>query len=158
MMFARRLAPEGTSSPPLLAHQLSSMSVEGGRATRRYSTVDDTDGMMLFTYTKVQRLSNVSDPRSSPASVGGPRRGRNTRTSKGARSSLLAEVSTVEGGQGSKGPVNRVTDDGRDDEEGGEAVEEDDNLNKAAIEKDASKGPKGTASKNSVARRSGRKR
>ena len=45
IMFARRLAPEGTSSPPLLAHQLSGMSVEGGRTTRRYSTVDDTDGM-----------------------------------------------------------------------------------------------------------------
>lgn len=44
-MFARRLAPEGTSSPPLLAHQLSGMSVEGGRATQRYSTVEDTDGM-----------------------------------------------------------------------------------------------------------------
>ena len=113
---------------------------------------------MLFTCTKVRRLSNVSDPRSSPASVGGPKKGRNTRTSKGARTSLLAEVSTVEGGQGSKGPVNRGTDDGQDDEEGGEAVEEDDNRNKAALQKDTSKGSKGSASKNSVARRSGRKR
>lgn len=45
MMFAKRLAPDGTSSPPLLAHQLSGMPVEVGRAARRYSTVDDTDGM-----------------------------------------------------------------------------------------------------------------
>lgn len=44
MMFAKRLAPEGTSSPPILAHQLAGMSVEVGRAARRYSTVDDTDG------------------------------------------------------------------------------------------------------------------
>lgn len=42
--FAKRLAPEGSSSPPSLSHQLSSLSVEGGRAVRRYSTVDDTDG------------------------------------------------------------------------------------------------------------------
>ena len=45
MMFAKRLAPQETSSPPLLAHQLSGMSVEVRRAARRYSTVDDTDGM-----------------------------------------------------------------------------------------------------------------
>ena len=55
--------------------------------------------------------------------------------------------------------MKRVTDDGQDDEEGGEAVEEDENRNRAAtMQKDASKGSKGTASKNSVARRSGRKR
>lgn len=46
MMFAKRLAPEGTSSPPLLSHQLSGVSFESGRAARRYSTVDDTDGML----------------------------------------------------------------------------------------------------------------
>lgn len=51
-MFARRLAPEGTSSPPLLAHQLSGMSVEGGRAARRYSTVEDTDGMHTLVYAR----------------------------------------------------------------------------------------------------------
>lgn len=90
MMFARRLEPEGTSSPPILAHQLSGMSIEGGRAARRYSTVDDTD-----------------DPRSSPASVGGQRRGRNTRASRGMRTSLLAEVSTVGERQGSKGSMNQ---------------------------------------------------
>lgn len=45
MMFAKRLEPEGTSSPPILAHQLSGIAVEVGRAARRYSTVDDTDGM-----------------------------------------------------------------------------------------------------------------
>ena len=113
---------------------------------------------MLFTCTSVPRLSNISDPRSSPASVGGPKRGRNTRTSKGTRTSLLAEVSTVEGGQGSKGSVKQGTDDGQDDEEGGEAVEEDDSRKKVAMQKDTSKGSRGTASKNSMARRSGRKR
>ena len=52
MMFARRLAPEGTTSPPLLAHQLSGMSLEGGRAARRYSTVDDTDGMRVHLFAR----------------------------------------------------------------------------------------------------------
>ena len=112
---------------------------------------------MLFTCTKARRLNSISDPRSSPASVGGPRKGRNTRTSKGTRTSLLAEVSTVEGGSRSKGSVHRGTDDGQDDEEGGEGIEEDDNRNKAVM-KDTSKGSKGNVSKNSVARRSGRKR
>lgn len=45
MMFAKRLASDGPSSPPLLAHQFSGTSVEGARVARRYSTVDDTDGM-----------------------------------------------------------------------------------------------------------------
>ena len=54
--------------------------------------------------------------------------------------------------------MNRCTDDGQDDEEGGEAIEEDDNRNKAAMQKDTSKASRGSASKNSVARRSGRKR
>lgn len=44
MMFAKRLAPGGTSSPPVLVHQLSGISLEGGRAARGNSTVDDTDG------------------------------------------------------------------------------------------------------------------
>lgn len=52
MMFARRVAPEGTTSPPLLAHQLSAMSLEGGRAARRYSTVDDTDGMHAYLFVR----------------------------------------------------------------------------------------------------------
>lgn len=142
MMFAKRLAPEGTSSPPLLAHQLSGMSVEGGRAARRYSTVDDTD-----------------DPRSSPASMSGQKMGRNTRTSKGTRTSLLAEVSTVGGRQGSKGSVGHGTEDGqKEDEEDGEAMEEDEEDGKAATPKDTSKASKGNASRNNASRRSGRKR
>ena len=98
------------------------------------------------------------DPRSSPASTGGHKKGRNTRASKGTRTSLLAEVSTVGGGKENKESANQGTDDGQDDEEGGEAVEEDENDNKAATQKDTSKGSKGTASKSGVARRSGRKR
>ncbi len=44
--FARRLASEGSSSPPSLPHQLSSLSlVGGGRSATRHSTVDDTDGL-----------------------------------------------------------------------------------------------------------------
>ncbi|KAM0797297.1 CT20 family protein [Usnea florida] len=139
LMFAKRLASDGTSSPPLLAHQFSS----GARAARRYSTVDDTD-----------------DPRSSPASISGQKPGRTTRTSKGARTSLLAEVSTVEEGQESKGSMNQGADEGQnDDEEDGVATEEDENDSKAApTVKSTSKASKGAASKISGARRSGRKR
>ena len=54
--------------------------------------------------------------------------------------------------------MKQGTDDGQDDEEGGEAVEEDDSRKKVAMQKDTSKGSRGTASKNSMARRSGRKR
>ncbi|KAF6220585.1 hypothetical protein HO133_003018 [Letharia lupina] len=146
MMFGKRLAGEGTSSPPLLAHQLSGMSVEGGRAARRYSTVDDTD-------------VNVPDPRSSPASISGQKISRNTRTSKGTRTSLLAEVSTIGGRQGSKGSVDQGTDDGqKDDEDDGEAMGEDENDSKAATLKDTSKASKGAAIKSNASRRSGRKR
>ena len=60
IMFAKRLAPEGTSSPPLLAHQLSGMSIEGGRAPRRYSTVDDTDGMYAHVFSQLVGLSRFS--------------------------------------------------------------------------------------------------
>ena len=92
-------------------------------------------------------------------SVGGPKKGRNTRASKGTRTSLLAEVSTVGGRQGSKGSVDQGIDDSqKDEEEGGEAMEEDENDDKAAMLKDSSKASKGIASKNTASRRSGRKR
>ena len=57
LMFAKRLASDGTSSPPLLAHQFSGASVDGTRAVRRYSTVDDTDGMHPQQFARVRMLS-----------------------------------------------------------------------------------------------------
>lgn len=44
MMFSRRLAPEGSSSPPSLAHQLSSGN---GTTAQRQTTMDDTDGGLI---------------------------------------------------------------------------------------------------------------
>lgn len=160
MMFAKRLAPEGTSSPPLLGHQLSGISVEGGRAIRRHSTVDDTDGKHAKQSAWKRRGSaDFPDPRSSPASISGQRLGRNTRTSKGTRTSLLAEVSMVGGRQGSKGSVDQGTDDGqKEDEEDGEAMEEDEGDIKAVRPKDTSKVSNRAASRNNVSRRSRRKR
>ncbi len=160
MMFAKRLASEGTSSPPLLAHQLSGTSVEGGRVVRRYSTVDDTDGMHAhYSARKRGSLENSPDPRSSPASISGQRLGRTTRTSKGTRTSLLAEVSTVGGRRGRRGSVDQGTEDGqKEDEEDGEAMEDDENDSKAVTLKDTSKASKRAASKNNASRRSGRKR
>lgn len=105
------------------------------------------------------RLVNVPDPRSSPASISGQKISRNTRTSKGTRTSLLAEVSTIGGRQGSKGSVDQGTDDGqKDDEDDGEAMGEDENDSKAATLKDTSKASKGAAIKSNASRRSGRKR
>lgn len=55
--------------------------------------------------------------------------------------------------------MDQGTDDGqRDDEEGGEAMEEDEKDVKAATPKDISKASKGAASKNTASRRSGRKK
>lgn len=55
--------------------------------------------------------------------------------------------------------MDQGTDDGqKDDEEGGEAMEEDEKDIKAATPKDISKASKGTASKNTGSRRSGRKK
>ena len=102
------------------------------------------------------------DPRSSPASVSGQRIGRNTRASKGTRTSLLAEVSTVGGRQGNKGSTERGPDEGqKEDEDGGDAMEEEENESKASVQKDASKVSKGPALKHNThntSRRSGRKR
>ncbi|TPX24164.1 hypothetical protein DIZ76_013507 [Coccidioides immitis] len=70
MMFERRLAPEGSSSPPSLPVP-----------SRRESTIADTD-----------------EPRSSPApSRGGRRRGRAARRTIGTRSSRLSEKASVNG-------------------------------------------------------------
>lgn len=52
MTFARRLEAEGTSSPPSLPYQLTGGL---GRAARRHSTVEDTDGPTLHTFHKFVR-------------------------------------------------------------------------------------------------------
>ena len=55
--------------------------------------------------------------------------------------------------------MDQGTDDGqKDEQEGGEAMAEDEHDSKAAMLKDTSKASKGTVSKNSATRRSGRKR
>lgn len=41
LMFAKRLKPEGSFSPPLLPNRLS---VDSGAPVRRQSTIEDTDG------------------------------------------------------------------------------------------------------------------
>ncbi|EEH37174.2 hypothetical protein PAAG_07730 [Paracoccidioides lutzii Pb01] len=97
MMFERRLAPEGTSSPPI--------SLTGG--SRRASTAADTD-----------------EPRSSPAPSRGRRGNRSTRAAtRGTRSSRLhAEVGNGKGRQNNKASPAKEEDTG---EEGGEEDVED---------------------------------
>ena len=51
-----------------------------------------------------------------------------------------------------------IDDDQKDDEEGGEAVEEDEKDRKATKPKDAGKASKAIAPKNSASRKSGRRR
>ncbi|PGH32647.1 MRG-binding protein [[Emmonsia] crescens] len=113
MMFERRLAPEGSSSPP--------MSLAGGSG--RASTVADTD-----------------EPRSSPAPSRGRRANRNTRaTTRGTRSSRLhAEAENGKGRHNNKASPAKDEDTAEDgeeeegDEEGTETGEGEDTDTQAA--------------------------
>ncbi|KAL6719866.1 hypothetical protein ACLMJK_001787 [Lecanora helva] len=136
--FARRLASEGSSSPPSLPHQLSNLPSGSVRVTR-YSTVEDTD-----------------EPRSSPASARGTPTGRNTRTAKGTRGSRLAEVTLPGRRRTSKGSVEQGTEEEEpeDGDEDAMDVDEDDTKSAPKGRGKAAKGAKGTGS----TRRSGRKK
>ena len=152
MTFERRLASEGSSSPPSLPYQLSNLPVESRRAARRYSTVDDTDGRWTQSALQHALLTLEVEPRSSPASLRGTPTGRNKRASKGTRGSKLAEVSVPGGRQGSKGSVDQGTEEDEDDD--AMDVDEDDSK---PISKNKGKGSKGGRAKGNT-RRSGRKR
>ena len=163
LTFARRLDPEAPSSPPLLPHQLSNTPIESGRAARRYSTVDDTDGMHTL-QPMIQRahqpLTPSTEPRSSPASTTrGTPTGRSTRASKNTRSSRLAEVSLPGGGgrQVSKAPGDQGTEEEVKGEDGGDddGMDVDEDENKVTMHVDKGKASKGALGKVSK-RRSGR--
>lgn len=110
MMFARRLAPDGSSSPPMSAT----------RSSQRASTVPDTDGRWKSTY----NISNNADraqllePRSSPAPA---RRGRGKRaarpTTRGTRSSKLSRQTESSKGRQSDKAGSVDTDEKADDGE-----------------------------------------
>ena len=53
-MFSRRLAPEGSSSPPSLSQQPSS---ESGTVAPRQATIEDTDGINISIQKKHGKLS-----------------------------------------------------------------------------------------------------
>ncbi|KAG5291932.1 CT20 family protein [Histoplasma ohiense] len=107
MMFKRRLAPEGSSSPP--------MSIAGGSV--RASTIADTDELS-----------------SSPAPSRGRRANRSTRAiTRGTRFSRLhAEAENGKGRQNNKASPHKEEDTAEDgegeegDEEGTETAEEED--------------------------------
>jgi len=109
-MHERRLAPEGSSSPPALEHQLSTESHEG--FTRR-STIEDSE-----------------EPRSSPASVRGAKATRGRRG--GRRSTLLQEEATPKARSTSK--TTEASGDGGEQEE---EDEEDDNEDTGGNESEA---------------------
>ncbi|KAI4133606.1 MAG: hypothetical protein LQ338_000118 [Usnochroma carphineum] len=97
MMFERRLArkpspsPSGSAPPP----SASSTSVV---ATRRASTVDDTEGLSDINWasnaTEADGFHAV-DPRSSPASTRDTRAAKTSRTTRTTRRSQLNEVSSL---------------------------------------------------------------
>ncbi|MCJ1370384.1 hypothetical protein MMC20_001597 [Loxospora ochrophaea] len=100
MMFNKRLAPDGHSSPPSLAHQLSN---DSSREFRMPSTIEDTE-----------------EPRSSPASSRGTKSMRASRRGKSMRSSRLQESAPPSARRGSKASL-----DNKDQEEDREQNEED---------------------------------
>ena len=149
-MFARRLKPEGSSSPPSLPHQLS---LEGGRALR-HSTVDDTDGEHSPSPLRdLNAQMTISDARSSPASIRRQPAGRNTRASKGSRTSQLRTRG------GSMASVDQVTeDDQRDDEEAGDAMEVGEDDSKDPLLKNTISNVLKLVAAKSSTRKSGRRR
>ena len=158
MTFARRVDPQGSSSPPSLSHQFSSAPAVAGKMVRRYSTVDDTDGISTHSLKQRFLLIYVSEPRSSPASTRGTPSGRNKRASKGTRSSRLAEVSLPGRRRASKAAVNKATDKEENDEEDhDDSMDIDEDEDRATPLKDKSKASKGARKKVST-RRSERNR
>jgi MRG-binding protein len=126
MMHERRLAPEGSFSPPTLEHQLSTESHEG--FTRR-STIEDSEG--VFTWmVLIQAKAYDLEPRSSPASVRGAKATRGRRG--GRRSALLQEEATPKARSTSK--TAEASGDGGEQEE---EDEEDDNEDTGGNESEA---------------------
>ncbi|KAI4254969.1 MAG: hypothetical protein LQ352_002795 [Teloschistes flavicans] len=99
-MFERRLAPEGSASPPASTRPPSAGSTSM-TATRRNSTVEDTE-----------------DPRSSPASVRDTRASRGPRGMRSTRRSQLNEVSSLaEPSKPSKASVAQASAEAPNEEE-----------------------------------------
>ncbi|MCJ1474481.1 hypothetical protein MMC13_003139 [Lambiella insularis] len=105
LMFERRLAHQGSSSPPALPHQLPNGSNNG---RRRPSVIDDSEG-----------------PRSSSVSIRGMKSARGKR---GVRRSMLHEETTPKGRSTSKTSVE-ASGDGDEAEEDEEEEEEDERQN-----------------------------
>ncbi|KAL8676563.1 MAG: hypothetical protein Q9186_006928 [Xanthomendoza sp. 1 TL-2023] len=134
MMFERRLAPEGSSSPSESTRPPSAGSTSRP-ATGRASTIEDTE-----------------DPRSSPASGRGGRGPGNTRQTRSTRRSQLHEVSSLlERRRGSK--VSLDEDPFDDGNKGGpEAPEEGEDEEQSAHD-----GASKVSKANGPRRRSGRR-
>jgi len=158
LKFARRIASERPSSPPILPYQLDTIPVGGGKPVRRQSTVDDTDGKDSTIWIgNCESNKALIDPRSSPASYTGRAAGRGTRGSKGTRVSRLAEVSTSKGRQSHSSPDQGTEDDQKEEEDDADAMDVDEGDGKAAGSRKTNKASKAGTGKGST-RRSGRKR
>ncbi|MCJ1381200.1 hypothetical protein MMC17_004309 [Xylographa soralifera] len=124
LMFERRLASPGTSSPPTLPHQLSG---ETRSARRRPSVIDDSEGKEDGNVVTMQAVADmIVEPRSSPASTRGTK---STRGRRGNRRSLLQ--STPRGRRASKASAEasiegeeQAEDEGDDDEDEDESDDE----------------------------------
>ncbi|KAI4267587.1 MAG: hypothetical protein L6R38_008196 [Xanthoria sp. 2 TBL-2021] len=137
MMFDRRLAPEGSSSPPASNRPPSAGSTSMA-ATGRASTIEDTE-----------------DLRSSPASVRGARATGSARQTRSTRRSQLHEVSSLperRRGTGNRVSPNEDSIDAPDVEEA-EAPEED-----GEEEQKTQVGASKASQKSGSRRRSGRRK
>ena len=116
MMFARRLAPAGSSSPA------NTLPNEGRSNRRRPSVIDDSEGVSSATSVRLRKVEGrPTELRSSPASARGAKP---TRGARGGRRSRLLEESTPADRSRSKVSVDG-SGEGEEQEEEDEDDEED---------------------------------
>ena len=115
-MAARRLAPEGSHSPPALPQSESSGSASG---TRRQSTIEDTEGKPSASWLQLPTDSYTIDPKSSAAST--PRqssiRGTRNRPRGGSQLKEVSVPITVRGRLGRTNPGPKKGDQGTPDQD-----------------------------------------
>ncbi|KAL8689696.1 MAG: hypothetical protein Q9218_004692 [Villophora microphyllina] len=115
-MFERRLAPVDSASPPASTRPPSAGSTSM-TATRRASTVEDTEGMSSVYFKADAYRCTVADPRSSPASMRETRASKGPRGTRNSRRSQLNEVSSLAERSGpSKASVVEASSEARDEE------------------------------------------
>ena len=122
LMFERRLASPGTSSPQSLPYQLSE---EPRSVRRRPSVIDDSEGKGPWSAITMQAKADfIAEPRSSPASIRGMKSNRGRR---GNRRSLLQSASRGRRASKASAEASVEGEEQEEDEEEDDDEEESDN-------------------------------